>query len=108
MDEKYLTLQRNNINIYEKLLYKDILRITKNFNTSIFNNNECVLYKNYILNSVNKKCVYFRLNNKKFVLQRLLYYNYINDIKVNEYIKYNCNNKNNYGICCNINHIYKK
>ena len=37
-------------------------------------------------------------------MHRLLYLNYIGDVKKNEYLKYTCPNK---GKCCNINHIIK-
>ena len=43
-------------------------------------------------------------NKKKHALHRLLYLNYIGEVKPNEYLKYKCENK---GKCCNINHIYK-
>ena len=106
--------QRIDINIEKKLLYNDLIRISKHLNNSIFkndninnniNNNECSLWNGHIVNINNKKYINFYLNNKKHSLHRILYYNYVEDIKDNEYIKFKCINK---GLCCNINHYYKK
>ena len=57
-----------------------------------------------INNIKNNYYVYFYLNKKKHTLQRLLYNNYIGDIKDSEYIKFTCSNK---GICCSIKHLIK-
>ena len=104
MYDEYIRLQRSNIDFDKKLTIGDIKRIDKNITMSIFNSLECVLWTSGISNSKDNKYIYVRMKTKKYVLQRLLYYNYIGDIPDNEYIKYKCNNK---GICCNINHIYK-
>ena len=94
--EQFIKYQRKDIPNKLKLKYDDIIRIIKHTNNSIFTN-ECSLW--------DSDCTYFYFNKKKHSLQRLLYINFIDDLHDNEYIKFNCPNKN---ICCCINHIYKK
>jgi hypothetical protein len=99
--------QRNNINNQEKLNLSDITRISNNLDSSIFNNDECCIWKGYITNKNNNnrpKYINFFFNNKKVALHRLLYINYVDNLDKKEYLKYSCKNK---GICCNLNHIYK-
>jgi len=99
--------QRSNIPFDKKLSYTDLKRISKYLNSSLFNNDECVLWSGYITTIKNDKLksyINFYYNGKKFALHRLLYINYINDLHDSEYIKFNCINK---GKCCNINHFYK-
>ena len=58
-------IQVNNVN---KLSTQDIQRITKNLNISIFDNNECSIWKGYITNINNKNrgtYVNFFLKKKK-------------------------------------------
>ena len=101
-----LVKQRSNINNKMRLSYNDLKRISKYINNSIFCDDNCCIWNGYISTIKNNKHNYinFFFNKKKYSLQRLLYINYIGELKNNEYIKYNCNNK---GCCCNINHIYK-
>ena len=99
--------QRSNIPFDKKLSYTDLKRISKYLNSSLFNNDECVLWSGYITtikHDETKSYINFYYNGKKFALHRLLYINYINDLNDSEYIKFNCCNK---GKCCNINHFYK-
>ena len=67
---------------------------------------KCVIWQGYItyIESTNVHYVNFFFDGKKHALHRLLYLNFIGEVKANEYLKYSCNNK---GKCCNINHIYK-
>ena len=90
-----------------KLTLSDIKRISNNIESSIFNNKNCCIWKGYITNENNNKrakYINFYYNHKKIALHRLLYINYVGNLKKNEYIKYTCKNK---GKCCNINHIKK-
>lgn len=99
--------QRSNIPFDKKLSYTDLKRISKYLNSSIFNNDECVLWSGYITtikHDETKSYINFYYNGKKFALHRLLYINYIGDLNDSEYIKFNCVNK---GKCCNIKHFYK-
>ena len=98
--------QRNNIPIEYKLKISDLNRISKNLNSSIFDNNKCCIWNGYITNNNDDnraKYINFYFNKKKIALHRLLFINYNDNLNKNEYIKYTCNNK---GICCNINHMY--
>lgn len=99
--------QLHDVNLYKKLYYNDLKRISKFINSSIFNKNKCSLWTGYITNKNNMKrgtYINFYFNKKKIALHRLLYLNYIGNITKNEYIKFNCVNK---GRCCNINHMIK-
>jgi hypothetical protein len=99
--------QRLNIPFDKKLSYTDLKRISKYLDSSLFNNNECVLWSGYITtikHDETKSYINFYYNGKKFALHRLLYINYIGDLHDSEYIKFNCVNK---GKCCNIKHFYK-
>ena len=89
-----------------KLTLHDIKRISKNLNTSIFNKETCSLWGGYITNKNNNnksKYINFYFRQRKVALHRLLYENYVSDIRDNQYIKYTCDHK---GFCCNINHMY--
>ena len=102
---EYINNQRNDLKNDKKLLFSDIIRFTKYIDDSIFNTDNCILWKGpIIVINNNNKYINFFLNKKKFTLQRILFYNYIDELCDNEYIKYKCANKN---ICCNIKHIYK-
>jgi len=84
----------------------DLIRLLKNINTSIFNNNECVLWNGYLTKCNNNKSCYvnFYLKKRKLALHRILYINFIDDLDNTNYLKFSCNNP---GKCCNINHIIK-
>ena len=57
----------------------DLIRLLKNINTSIFNNNECVLWNGYLTKCNNNKSCYvnFYLKKRKLALHRILYINFI-------------------------------
>ena len=97
--------QLNDIENKKRLDVKSLQRISRNIEGSLFGN-ECVIWQGYItyIESTNVHYINFFFNGKKHALHRLLYSNFIEDVKSNEYLKYNCSNK---GKCCNINHIYK-
>ncbi len=102
-----LSKQLNKIDKSKKLDYRDIVRLRKHIDKSIFNKDECVLWKGYITN-LNKKekgaYINFFYKKKKYALHRLLYINYIGPLYDDEYLKFTCENK---GCCCNINHLTK-
>ncbi len=98
--------QVKNVPTEKKLSYSDLIRISKNLNSSIFGN-QCAIWTGYVTSiKHDERNVYinFYFNGKKYALHRLLYVNYIGELHESEYIKFNCVNK---GRCCNINHIYK-
>ena len=90
-----------------KLNYRDIKRIRKCIQTSIFDKDNCSIWNGYVTNK-NKidKGTYinFYYNKKKQALHRLLYSNYIEELSEDEYLKFNCKHK---GICCNVHHLEK-
>jgi hypothetical protein len=97
--------QIDNIDNKKKLDIRSLQRISRNIDDSIFGD-KCVIWQGYItyIESTNVHYVNFFFDGKKHALHRLLYLNFIGDVKANEYLKYSCANK---GKCCNINHIYK-
>lgn len=98
--DEIIKKQLKNINIEEKFNFKDLLRLTKNINNSLFNK-DCCLWKGYYIEKNNKKYINFFSHRKKRLLKRLLYINFIGTLKKNKYLKTTCNND----LCCNINHI---
>lgn len=97
--------QKKDVYYLKKLSYRDLNRITKYIDKSIFGE-ECCLWNGYISKSINEKSYYinFFFKNKKICLQKLLYQNYVGELNKREYIKYTCENG---GKCCNINHLIK-
>lgn len=99
--------QRTDVDANKKLDIKDLHRICKNLNNSIFqNNNGCCLWCGYVTNisSSNTKYINFFFKKKKYALHRLLYENFVDNIDKSEYLRFTCENK---GVCCNLNHITK-
>ena len=99
--------QRLDVEPSKKLDIKDLHRICKNLNGSIFSSdNNCCLWCGYVTNisSSNTKYINFFFKKKKFALHRLLYENFIGNIDKSEYLRFTCDNK---GVCCNLNHIKK-
>ena len=102
--------QRKNLIVEKKLKLSDLKRIASYLSISIFENN-CSIWHGYITEFKNNSYyINFYFNGKKHALHRLLYYNFIDDIEDNEYLKYNCIDK---GKCCCIyhftkNNLYKK
>ena len=97
--------QKQSIENDKKLDVKSLQRISRNVEGSLFGD-KCILWQGYItyISSTDVHYINFFFNGKKHALHRLLYLNYIGDVKKNEYLKYTCPNK---GKCCNINHIIK-
>lgn len=85
---------------------KDLIRLLKNIDTSIFNKTDCVLWKGYLTKCNNQKSCYinFYLKKRKLALHRILYMNYIDDLDDKNYLKFSCSNA---GKCCNLNHIIR-
>jgi hypothetical protein len=100
--QELITKQRKELHNNKKLSLNDIKRISNSLSNSIFTD-ECSLWTGYI-HLVNDKSAYinFFYNGKKQALNRLLYYNFVDDLNPNEYLKYSCVNK---GKCCSIKHI---
>ena len=97
--------QLDDVENKKKLDVKSLQRISRNIEGSLFGD-ACILWQGYVtyIESTNVHYINFFFNGKKHALHRLLYLNFIGDVKSNEYLKYSCPNK---GKCCNINHIYK-
>jgi hypothetical protein len=98
--------QIKNIDEDKMLSYRDMTRIVKNINTSIFAQNSCCIWTGFVTNVWNHKSTFinFYFKKKKVALHRLLYNNFVAPIADTEYIKYSCNNK---GRCCNVLHFIK-
>lgn len=102
-----LAKQLKDVPTQKKLQYTDLKRISRKISSSIFDYDQCVLWKGYITNANNKsKGVYinFYFRGKKVALHRLLYSNFIGPIDDDQYIKFACENR---GMCCNLNHLKK-
>ncbi len=74
----------------------DLKRIASYLNSSIFTN-ECSFWNGYItVSKLSVKSetafVNFFFNGKKQALHRILYYNFIDDLNENEYLKFSCEN----------------
>lgn len=92
----------------KKLQPDDIRRVCEWLTTSIFDKVSCSLWNGYITNDKHLhkwKYVNFYFNSKKVPLHRLLYINFVENLKDTEYIRYECPNK---GVCCNVNHMTRK
>lgn len=99
--------QRKTIPIDRKLQYRDMCRIVKYVNSSIFDEEKCCIWTGYVTNLRNAmKGTYinFYFRDKKVALHRLLYDNYVEEMHEDDYLKFSCDNK---GMCCNINHLVK-
>jgi hypothetical protein len=97
--------QLSNVQISRKLSPKDIVRICKNINRSIFDRKKCCLWHGHVtnMNNLNKgRYVNFYFRRKKVALHRLLYVNFVGELSDDEYLKFSCDNK---GICCNTTHL---
>ncbi len=101
-----IAAQRKDVYYAKKLTYKDLNRIVKYIDKSMFDE-ECCIWKGYVScpNSDNPNYyINFFFKNKKVGLHRLLYLNFVGDITSNDFIKYTCINQ---GKCCNVNHFVK-
>ena len=97
--------QRKNIKMignYGKLSFDDIKRIDKYIEEDIFNNEnkECIIYRG----ELKKNYATISFKGRKVSVHRLLYHNYIDDIKERDQIAFLCENRS---ICCNLKHFYK-
>lgn len=102
--------QLKNVPQNRRLIYKDLARITKYIETSIFDEDECCIWDGYVTNAKNaKKGTYinFFFRNKKVALHRLLYENFVESLGDDYYLKFSCKDDENKGKCCNINHMTK-
>jgi len=98
--------QLKNVYYANKLTYRDLNRLTKYIDHSIFTD-KCCIWNGYISETgVDNKNYYinFFFKDKKVSLHRLLYTNFVGVINANEYIRVVCKNK---GKCCCINHFVK-
>jgi hypothetical protein len=102
--------QLKNVPPNRRLIYKDLARITKYTELSIFDENNCCIWDGYVTNVTNaKKGTYinFFFRNKKVALHRLLYENFVEQLGDDYYLKFSCENEENKGKCCNVNHMIK-
>jgi hypothetical protein len=98
--------QRKDVYYAKKLTYRDLNRIVKYVDKSLFGE-ECCIWKGYISclgKDLNNFYINFFFKDKKVGLHRLLYSNYVGNIENNEYVRFSCEN---IGKCCNINHFIK-
>jgi hypothetical protein len=105
--KEILTCQIDDVPTDKKLQSKDIMRICKNIERSIFDKRKCCMWRGHVtnMNNLNKgRYVNFYFRRKKVALHRLLYVNFVGELNDDEYLKFNCDNK---GICCNIHHLKK-
>src|SRR3990167_9158500 len=99
--------QLPNVEESQRLKYTDLKRICKYINHTIFNEDNCCIWDGYVTNSNNDtKGTYinFYFRGKKVALHRLLYINFVEYLKDDEYIKFSCPHK---GACCCIYHLKK-
>lgn len=98
--------QRIDIPEEYRLEQSDMKRILKNVTGNIFDENECVLWQKFLTRCNNGKSCYvnFYIKGRKYALHRILYINFIDDLRPTQYLKHTCDNP---GQCCNINHFYK-
>ena len=88
--QELVNKQRKNIDILNKLSFREFLRIVKNIDSSLFCKENCCVWKGYHITKNNKKYINFFFHQKKKLLKRLLYINYIDKLENNEYIKTTC------------------
>lgn len=99
--QELIQKQRKNLVGDRKLSLQDLNRIASYLPDSIFTD-KCSLWEGYVTEINNNSFVNFFFNGKKQALHRILFYNFINDVNSNEYLKFTCENK---GKCCCVNHI---
>ncbi len=97
--------QLKNVSLSKKFTYKDIMRVIKHIDKSIFGK-QCCLWQGFVANAKQNKSPYinFYFREKKLALHRLLYSNFVESLSNSEYIKFSCKNK---GKCCTLNHMVK-
>lgn len=102
-----ISRQRADVPDQFRLKCSDMKRICKYITESIFEEDHCSLWNGYITNCNNDSkgtYVNFYFKGKKMALHRLLYNNFIEPLKDDEYLKFTCGNK---GSCCCIHHLRK-
>jgi len=100
--QELIKKQRKNLIPDKKLSLSDLKRIASYLNSSICTE-QCSFWNGYV--TTNKLLfVNFFFNGKKHALHRILYYNFIDELNENEYLKFNCENK---GKCCSLQHFSK-
>lgn len=104
--DEMVSKQVKNVDDYKMLSYRDMTRIVKNINTSIFSTTSCCIWTGYVTNVWNHKSTFinFYFKKRKVALHRLLFNNFVGPISDTEYIKFSCNNR---GRCCNVLHFIK-
>jgi hypothetical protein len=102
--------QLKSIPLERRLINRDIVRISKYIDSSVFGN-ECCLWSGYITNTKNNNkgsYINFFFRNTKVPLHRLLYENYVEPLGNEHYIKFSCDEIHGHsGRCCNVNHMIK-
>ena len=106
--QELIKKQRKNLISDKKLSLSDLKRIASYLNSSICTD-QCSFWNGYVTtNKLSVKSetsfVNFFFNGKKQALHRILYYNFIDELNENEYLKFNCENK---GKCCSLQHFSK-
>ena len=96
-----LTKQRETCNENKKLTYKDMSKIMSRVNNEDFLNSESCILWNKKSNTIKTEN---EITNKRNIIQRLLYENFMGDLKRTQFIKFRCRNISK---CCNIKHFYK-
>lgn len=98
--------QRKNIPDEDRLEVKDIRRLVKFLQDTIFNEHGCTGWDGYYCKTF-KKCtgITFFFKKEKRMIHRLLYINYKGDIPNNCFIRFTCPTG---PYCCNVNHMNLK
>jgi hypothetical protein len=108
-EEVISKMVQSQINVRDKskmLTEPDFKRINQILSGSIFSpTNCCVSKKMFNVPEQKRSYILFLLNGKKHPLQRLLYQNFIGDLKPYDCVKYKC--KRTF-VCYNIHHLEKK
>lgn len=97
-----LTYQRKDIpdtGLYGRLSFEDLKRIDMITKGDIITSNDCCLY---LAKAKGNYCT-FSFKGKKVSIIRLLYHNYVEDVKSTHKFRHICENP---GICCNIRHLF--
>jgi hypothetical protein len=94
--------QRDNVPEEYKLYWKDMKRVLKHIDLSIFDKN-CCCWKGYITYNKNYY-VNFYLHGKKLCLHRILYINYVDNLHKNEYLTFDCDSIG----CLSLKCMFKK
>jgi|688.fasta_scaffold346285_4 hypothetical protein len=96
--------QLKNIDLKYKFTTRELLRLSKYFDETPFNQNKCILSNRYNPkgNAKNRNYISFAIKGIKKTLTRLFYINFIGKLEELENIKYICEHG---GYCFNPDHI---